>query len=95
MVVLSDSCRDEPISLFVVHRHSIRAPVFYPPGDSTYICRDNFPRGPSYLTDVGIKRAVQVGTCNLSLYCASNKSSTRDEPVFCTHVAFILTGDTL
>ncbi|XP_022691400.1 uncharacterized protein LOC111261845 isoform X1 [Varroa jacobsoni] len=52
---------DEPVSLFVVHRHSVRAPMCYPPGDGVYLSRNNFPRGPSYLTDVGIKRSLQVG----------------------------------
>lgn len=52
---------DEPVSLFSVHRHSIRSPVFYPPGENTFLSAENFPRGPGYLTDTGVKRAIQVG----------------------------------
>ncbi|XP_022667807.1 uncharacterized protein LOC111253113 isoform X2 [Varroa destructor] len=40
-------------SVFVVHRHSIRAPTYFPAGDP-YLNRDNYPRGAGYLTKKGV-----------------------------------------
>ncbi|XP_003742080.2 uncharacterized protein LOC100898171 [Galendromus occidentalis] len=57
---MSFTGRDELKSLFVIARHSIRAPIFYPPHDE-FLNPKPFSRGPGYLTQKGIDSAVRVG----------------------------------
>ncbi|OQR69420.1 hypothetical protein BIW11_01848 [Tropilaelaps mercedesae] len=54
-------------SVFVVHRHSLRAPVYYPPSHSELNPRF-YPRGEGYLTRKGINACLDVAQVWQSWY---------------------------
>lgn len=59
-IVQGESNNGRLESVFVVHRHSLRAPVYYPPAHPE-LNGQLYPRGAGYLTRKGIDACFNVG----------------------------------
>lgn len=60
-VLLQGECNSDRLeSVFVVHRHSVRAPTYFPPGDP-HLNNRIYTRGTGYLTKNGIRACDPIG----------------------------------